>query len=183
MSDSVRPHRRQNPLGFSRPDHWSGLPLPSLQHVLGQVWAGWALWTGDGSRSQGIWASFPSPPNKRHSIPISHQRQVEGSRNYWRTTDCSNGRLDNQRTHWGAVMRSLRKGKEEPPESTRALFQVALVGVWGRTSDLVRSLTESLGRSFSSIDSTCALTWLQGQEGHPCRLHKGSNETRPREIL
>ena len=31
MSDSVRPHRRQAPpsLGFSRQEHWSGLPFPS----------------------------------------------------------------------------------------------------------------------------------------------------------
>ena len=33
MSDSVRPHRRQPPgspsLGFSRQEHWSGVPLPS----------------------------------------------------------------------------------------------------------------------------------------------------------
>ena len=37
MSDSVRPHRRQptkapSSLGFSRQEHWSGLPLPSPMH-------------------------------------------------------------------------------------------------------------------------------------------------------
>ena len=36
MSDSVRPHRRQPPgspsLGFSRQEHWSGLPFPSPMH-------------------------------------------------------------------------------------------------------------------------------------------------------
>ena len=37
MSDSVRPHRRQPTrlppsLGFSRQEHWSGLPFPSSMH-------------------------------------------------------------------------------------------------------------------------------------------------------
>ena len=36
VSDSVRPHRRQSTrlpsLGFSRQEHWSGLPLPSPMH-------------------------------------------------------------------------------------------------------------------------------------------------------
>ena len=37
MSDSVRPHRWQparipQPLGFSRQEHWSGLPFPSPMH-------------------------------------------------------------------------------------------------------------------------------------------------------
>ena len=36
MSDSVQPHRRQPPgspsLGFSRQEHWSGLPFPSPMH-------------------------------------------------------------------------------------------------------------------------------------------------------
>ena len=34
MSDYVRPHRRQAPpsLGFSRQEHWSGLPFPSPMH-------------------------------------------------------------------------------------------------------------------------------------------------------
>ena len=36
VSDSVRPHRRQAPgfpsLGFSRQEHWSGLPFPSPMH-------------------------------------------------------------------------------------------------------------------------------------------------------
>ena len=36
MSDSVRPHRRQPTtplsLGFSRQEHWSGLPFPSPMH-------------------------------------------------------------------------------------------------------------------------------------------------------
>ena len=37
MSDSVRPHRRQptrlpRPWGFSRQEHWSGLPFPSPMH-------------------------------------------------------------------------------------------------------------------------------------------------------
>ena len=38
MSDSVRPHRRQPPgspsLGFSRQEHWSGLPFSSPMHLL-----------------------------------------------------------------------------------------------------------------------------------------------------
>ena len=32
MPNSVRPHRRQ-PLGFSRQEHWSGLPFPSPMHA------------------------------------------------------------------------------------------------------------------------------------------------------
>ena len=33
LSNSVRPHRRQPPsLGFSRQEHWSGLPFPSPMH-------------------------------------------------------------------------------------------------------------------------------------------------------
>ena len=34
VSDSVRPHRQQAPLspGFSRQEHWSGLPFPSPMH-------------------------------------------------------------------------------------------------------------------------------------------------------
>ena len=35
MSNSVQPHRRQPtglPLGFSRQEHWSGLPFPSPMH-------------------------------------------------------------------------------------------------------------------------------------------------------
>ena len=34
MSNSVRPHRQQptRSLGFSRQEHWSGLPFPSPMH-------------------------------------------------------------------------------------------------------------------------------------------------------
>ena len=40
MSDSVQPHRRQPTrllsLGFSRQEHWSGLPFPSPMHESGK---------------------------------------------------------------------------------------------------------------------------------------------------
>ena len=32
MSDSVRPHQAPPSLGFSRQEHWSGLPFPSPMH-------------------------------------------------------------------------------------------------------------------------------------------------------
>ena len=47
MSDSVQPHRHQptrlpRPLGFSRQEHWSGLPFPSLMHE-SEKWK-WSRW-------------------------------------------------------------------------------------------------------------------------------------------
>ena len=54
MSDSVRPHRRQPSrlpsLGFSRQEHWSGLPLPSPMHE-SEKWKWSRSVVSDSSRS------------------------------------------------------------------------------------------------------------------------------------
>ena len=59
MSDSVRPHRLQAAhqappsLGFSRQEHWSGLPFPSPRHER-EKWKGSRSVVSDSSRPRGL---------------------------------------------------------------------------------------------------------------------------------
>ena len=58
MSDSVRPHRRQPTkapmsLGFSRQEHWSGLPFPSPMHE-SEKWKWSRSVVSDSSQPRGL---------------------------------------------------------------------------------------------------------------------------------
>ena len=59
MSDSVRPHRRQAAhqalpsLGFSRQEHWSGLPFPTPMHE-SEKWKWSCSVVSDSSRPHGL---------------------------------------------------------------------------------------------------------------------------------